>query len=395
MHKLENSGAAIVDEPIMNLVAFMKLSPFSVSLLFLVFISLPISIWGYMSGQDSADLSSLSFFENLSWPVAINFIFPLFLYVSLQFYYLLPRLMVSLVDLCEVGASNNLPKNEIYNQITRWHRNKLIPRALIFIVFVFAVVNAGQLLNQGFTGWMTEGVYFSFLSTQGSGFTGLGIFALCIEFVMMYWVLLFFIQNVMLIMAIKLVFHNRAWRVRYEPGHPDRCCGFKLVGDVALRTYIGLTILGVYLIIKIYDKIFIQDVALSDDFKGVIFVSIYLLIAPLLFHFLIFYCHKFMRRERAKLLEPVFLLYGKYIVGIQNISSHKTPEQLINNIVAQEQAITALGKRIPIYPFRFVFSSILTVLAPMFSLILTVGLVLLKNGLLALKAAYLLGAMPG
>lgn len=379
----------------MNKIASINLSPFGASLCFWVFISCPISFWGYMNDINRAVPSNLSFYQNLSWPVAVNFIFPLFAYVTVRYYYLLPRLIMSLVDLCEPTAPNTPSKEEIYARVTRKLQYKSIAPISLFISAVFTLSIANQLLNQSFTGWMTEGNYFRSLSPQGIGLTGIGIFALFIEFVLMYWVLMFIVQSILLILAIKNIFSSPHWQVRYVPGHKDRCCGFRFVGDIALRIYIGLILLGVYLIIKIYDKTFIQDISLFEDIKSIIFVSVYFLTAPLLFHFSIYRCHGFMRQERLKLLKPVERLYGNHISAVQNIASNEDPDTLIANVVMQDRAVAALRKRIPIYPFRFVFSPVITVLAPVFSLALSVGLVLFKNGVLFLKASYLLGAIPG
>jgi hypothetical protein len=387
------SMQCLANEPIVKLLARLRLTALQASLLFWLLISLPISYWAYVNEQTSG--ANLSFYQNLSWPVAINLLFPLFIFAVVQFYYMLPDLIGSLVDLCAPSGRDGIEASQIFNRVTRRLRSRFTARIVFLTSVVFTLSIAHQLLNQGFEGWMTEGEYFSFLSAQGSGLTGLGVFALLVELVLMYWVLMFLIQSIFLILAIKEIFESDEWTVRYEPGHADLCCGFKLVGDVSLRIYIALIILGVYLMIKLYDKLLIQDVAIYDDAKSIVFVSMYCVVAPLIFHFSIFRCHRFMRQGRLNLLKPMEKLYGRYISDLRDLSSNPKPEHLIDKLVMQDNAVASLRKRIRVYPFRFVFSPVMTALTPVFSLALSVGLVFFRNGVLVLKSAYLLGALPG
>lgn len=382
-------------EPILRAITPVRFSPLVLFMLFLLMVSLPFtaSVLLFEAGHRDADY--LSFFDNLSWPISILFLFPIIFATATKLYRKLPALLSSLAGLVD----NEPAAEKAYDDHVRAFENKSNNRFLAYFLLsatcTFNIAITYQVLNQGFTGWMTSGVYFSFLSEQGSGLTGVGVFAVIIQTALLYWVMSFFWKSLALTWFLRGFFSGKKYAITYQPHNADLCCGLKIVGDCALHIYGTLVTLGIYVCLKVLDKLYVQGVSLLDDVASLIFPIAYFLLTPLVFHLTISSSNYFLTGEKRKFLKSAERLYLNQVKLIGDVTIENGGIDTVQKTASLAEGVDLLRKKIPIWPFRFTFSPAITMMAPVLSLALSLGMVFVKNAVAIWKAAYLLNVASG
>ena len=95
-----------------------------------------------------------------------------------------------------------------------------------------------------------------------------------------YWVLNLLWKGYVLAWGLRDFFNKRHFRIRVEPLHPDGVCGFRPIGNIASRLNVILFLLGLYLSLKVIDKIVIQQSSLVEDIGNPMMLCGYAILAP-------------------------------------------------------------------------------------------------------------------
>ncbi len=112
-------------------------------------------------------------------------------------------------------------------------------------------------------------------------------------------------------------------------------------------------ILGIYISLKVVDKIVIQDSPLGADVGNPIFLGGYLIIAPLLFFSPLGAAHRQMSDARERFLKPASQKCERLFNELANASLDDKGLTAVQTFSALDAAISRLHKEIPVWPFDF------------------------------------------
>ncbi|MFQ5912004.1 MAG: hypothetical protein ACE5JS_02360 [Nitrospinota bacterium] len=92
------------------------------------------------------------------------------------------------------------------------------------------------------------------------------------------------------------MFNQKGFSIRIEPLHPDGCCGLGNIGAVAMKLNMISFLIGIYLSLKVIDKVIVQGRSLGADIGNPIMLGGYAILAPLLFFFPLAAAHDRMKK---------------------------------------------------------------------------------------------------
>jgi hypothetical protein len=221
------------------------------------------------------------------------------------------------------------------------------------LTIVLNLIYFHEILNQQGDDWITSGKILSSLSGSGRGFTTVGLYAAFVQIVLLYWVINLIWRGVVLAWGLHELFNKRNFPVKIQPLHPDRCSGLSRIGDVAMLLNLTLFLLGIYISLKVVDKIVIQGSALGADIGNPLMLGGYLILAPLLFFFPLGAAHQQMNDAREKFLEPISQRRDRLFGELADARSDDKGLTAIQTFSALDAAIVRLHKDIPVWPFDF------------------------------------------
>jgi hypothetical protein len=131
--------------------------------------------------------------------------------------------------------------------------------------------------------------------------------------------------------------------------HPDRCCGLKRIGDVAMIVNTILFLFGIYLSLKVIDKIVVQGFPIWVDIGNPVLLAGYAVLAPLMFFLPLTAAHKVMQDEKQRFLMIVANARSAQIRRLEREFS----TDLVSDIAKTGALFTELERRIPVWPFNF------------------------------------------
>ena len=373
----------------MRLIAATGVSPLGLGVGFLLTVSLSLVWWAYESESPaeavcpglSASKDFVSFFENISWSISIVFLFPLVVALTLKYYREIPKLFAFLAGRTEDRESGS-GLRDFHGWLDRRFNSYWVTGATALISLALNVYYFKQILeSQPCKGWMTSGEIFASTTSSG-GLTPIGLYAGVIQFVLIYWVLNLVWRGAVLAWGLHAFFNTRNFPVRIEPRHPDRCCGLSKIGDVAMLLNLTLFLLGIYLSLKVIDKIVIQGSPLSIDIGNPVMLGSYLIVAPLLFFFPLGAAHRQMSAARDRFLEPLRHRLETLMGDLAETTLDERGRTAVETFSALDREITRLHRAIPVWPFDFrslrAFAG--TIVIPIFPVVLPYLLNLLFGG---------------
>ena len=136
-----------------------------------------------------------------------------------------------------------------------------------------------------------------------------------------------------------------------------------------------LFVLGIYISLKVVDKIVIQGSPLAEDIGNPLMLGAYLILAPLLFFLPLGAAHRQMNDARQKFLEPVSENCARLFSELANVSLDDKGHTAIQTFSALDTARIQLHKDIPVWPFDFrsLQAFVGTVVIPIFPVALSVA----------------------
>jgi hypothetical protein len=341
-------------EPLMRAIAATGISPVALGIAFFLCVSLTLSIWASLSETPQADPRYVSFFENISWSISMIFLFPVVVALTLRYYREIPNLFAFLLRETAESPEHQPGVSEYYAWLDRRFNSYWVTGGALAVTVILNLVYFYQILeHQDFPDWITNGELFSFASTKARGLTFIGSYAALIQVVLIYWVLNLLWRGAVLAWGLHEFFNRRNFPIGIEPLHPDRCCGLRKIGDVAMLLNLTLFLLGIYISLKVVDKIVIQDSPLGADIGNPIMLGGYLMLAPLLFFFPLGAAHRRMNEARQRFLTPISQRCEGLLSELVNAGLDEKGLTAVQTFSELDGARSRLRKEIPVWPFDF------------------------------------------
>lgn len=340
-------------EPLIRAVASFKwITPVRLGILFFLLVSLSLSLWAFLAGgENSAEY--ITYLENISWSVSLLYLFPFIIGLTLRFYQGIP-------DLFEYLFENTLQEKQPQEiaRFKKWLGDRfngcLHPIVCLGITFGLNLFYFKQILEHESPSWMVGGPVLLGVLSSRQGLTPVGAYAAVIQMVLIYWVLVLIWKTVIFSWGLHEFFNARGFRIKLDPLHPDGSCGLKRISSTAMFLNYILLLLGVYVSLKVIDKIMIQELPLFSDIGNPLMLGGYAILAPLLFFFPLGAPHYQMKAEKERFISQISQKGKKLFAELINADFKE--EALINDIqIFQklEETRDNLIRTIPVWPFNF------------------------------------------
>jgi hypothetical protein len=338
-------------EPLMRAIAATGVSPVGLGIGFFLSVSLPLSVWASLLEPLKVEAGYVSYFDNISWSISMIFLFPFVVSFTLKYYLEIPILFEFLLQKTDQGHKH---LDEFYTWLDRRFNSYWVSSVALALTIGLNMIYFYQIFqHQEFTDWITSGKLLGFLSTRGRGLTTVGLYAALIQTVLVYWILNLLWRGAILAWGLHELFNKRNYPVKIQPLHPDHCCGLRKIGDVAMMLNLTLFVLGIYISLKVIDKIVIQNSSLGEDIGNPIMLGGYLIIAPLLFFFPLGAAHRQLNDAKERFLEPVNQKCERLFRELADVTLDDKGFTAVQAFSALDTAITRLHKEIPVWPFDF------------------------------------------
>jgi hypothetical protein len=338
-------------EPLMRAIAATGVSPVGLGIGFFLSVSLPLSVWASLLEPLKVEAGYVSYFDNISWSISMVFLFPFVVSLTLKYYLEIPILFEFLLQKTDQSHKH---LDEFYTWLDRRFNSYWVSSAALALTIGLNMIYFYQIFqHQEFTDWITSGKLLGFLSTRGRGLTTVGLYAALIQTVLVYWILNLLWRGAILAWGLHELFNKRNYPVKIQPLHPDHCCGLRKIGDVAMLLNLTLFVLGIYISLKVIDKIVIQNSSLGEDIGNPIMLGGYLIIAPLLFFFPLGAAHRQLNDAKERFLEPVNQKCERLFSELADVTLDDKGFTAVQAFSALDTAITRLHKEIPVWPFDF------------------------------------------
>jgi hypothetical protein len=274
--------------------------------------------------------------------------------LSLKYYRAIPKLFEFLLKETTQDTDGQKATNDFFTWLDRRFNSYWVTGIALTLTLGLNGIYFHQILDpKPFTDWMTGGEHLLLLSSGGLGLTDVGMFAAFIQIVLIYWVFNLVWRGAVLAWGLHELFNERAFPVRIQPLHPDRCCGLRRIGEVAMLLNMTLFLLGIYISLKVVDKIVMQDSPLSADIGNPIMLGAYFIVAPLLFFFPLGAAHERMAEAREKFLEPVSRHHEQLFSKLGEARLDEKGQVAVQTFAELDQTINRLHKEISVWPFDF------------------------------------------
>ena len=290
-------------EPLMRLFVALGATPTSLAIAFFVLVSLTLTGGALWSAPEHPEPQFLKYFNNISWSVPILAIWPLIIGLMLHFYIEIPKLFL------EITKFTKEREQERYTRFTTWMErwfNSYFAKVSIFLLACsLNGVYYHQLLNSPEHSWISDGTLLREQLGTARGFSIVGLYSALLQTFLSYLMLNLTWTSFVFAFGLRRYFNVYRFEINVEPLHADRCCGLKRIGDVAMIVNTILFLFGIYLSLKVVDKIVVQGFPLWSDIGNPTLLLGYAILAPLMFFLPLTAAHKVMKDEKQRFLQIV------------------------------------------------------------------------------------------
>lgn len=327
----------------------MKLTPTSIAILFFFLISLTLTFAGAFTAVNTNVDNYINYWENISWSFSILFIFPFVVGLTAKYYLEIPKLFGKLSK--NIRNDQKSEFAEFISSIDKKFNNPILPLLFLLIIIGLNYIYYIQILDkEPYFSWITNGHLFKEILNTKSGFSYSGLFSAFIQVFLIYWIFNIVWKSFVFSWGLFLFFNKYKFDVDVNPLHEDKCCGLKVVGNVGMIFNTVLFLIGVYISLKVIDKIVIQALPITNDIGNPIFLGCYAFLAPLLFFLPLSAPHNKMKHVKQKFMNPLILHYTESINKLRN---NPESENKYVEIEKLDVLIKKLDNEITVWPFNF------------------------------------------
>ena len=340
-------------EPVIKAIASCKfVTPVRLGILFFLLVSLTLTLWAVITGGENSD-DYVTYLENISWSISLLYLFPFVIGLTLRFYQGIP-------DLFEYLFENTLQEKqpEQIDNFRKWlaarFNGYLHPVVFMGATFVLNYLYFQQILDHEDPSWMVGGPILMDVLSSRQGLTPVGAYAALIQVVLIYWALVLIWKVVIFSWGLHEFFNAGKFNIKLDPWHPDGSCGLKRISSTCMFFNYILLLFGVYISLKVIDKIMVQDLSLFSDIGNPMMLGGYAILAPLLFFFPLGAPHYQMKAEKERLVSRISqkekMLFEELIrADFQNANL----ENGVKIFEKLEETRNTLIQTIPVWPFNF------------------------------------------
>jgi hypothetical protein len=326
-------------------------TPSRAALIFFLFLSLPLLVWGFAHQPASSDPNYLTFQANLSWVVSILILFPVIVGFSITYYRGIPQLFDYLFEL--TGQADTKSLKSLAARLNSLFNSRAATMVSVTIAALLNTAMVYQILNQGFTGWMTDGTILSRFSSGGAGLSALGVCALLVQIMITYGLLNLVWRGFVMTWGIYKLLRTEDFQTVFQPAHSDRLGGFGVLGSCLMRYNLIMFVLGIYVSLKVADKIVIQGVSLLSDIGSLTLLAAFFILSPILFVLPLYLTHQHMRRQKDRIMQPAAKIQAETIASLATASAPDDYIGLMETSYTLEKFINVVSKKIPVWPVDF------------------------------------------
>lgn len=340
-------------EPVIKAIASCKhVTPVRLGILFFLLVSLTLTVWAVVTGGENTD-AYVTYLENISWSISLLYLFPFVIGLTLRFYQGIP-------DLFEFLFENTLQEKqpEQIDNFRKWlaarFNGYLHPVVFMGATFVLNYLYFSQILDRENPSWMVGGPILMDVLSSRQGLTPVGAYAALIQVVLIYWALVLIWKAVIFSWGLHEFFNAGKFNIKLDLWHPDGSCGLKRISSTCMFFNYILLLFGVYISLKVIDKIMVQNLPLFSDIGNPLMLGGYAILAPLLFFFPLGAPHYKMKAEKERLISRISqkekMLFEELIhADFQNANL----ENGIKIFEKLEETRNNLIQTIPVWPFNF------------------------------------------
>lgn len=332
--------------PLVRTLIARKWAPAVIGVGFLVAVSLPMSLAGILTPPNPDHAGYLTYGRNLSWSLSILVLFPLAVGLTVTYYRAIPGLFRRLtVDFREQDRTR-------YRQFLGT-ADKVLNPPFLSVVFLLltlalnAVYFSQALTNEPYGTWITNGELLKGMLGTPSGFSVAGLLSVVVQVALVYWMTHLVWNALVFAWALNRFFRKFGPRVPVRPLHEDGCCGLGRIGDVSMYFNSILFLMGLYLSLKVIDRIVVQDLPLMHDIGNPVLLGSYAVLAPILFFLPLAAPHRRMKGVKREFLRPLIEQYAAHVEAIRTGG-----EDRYEDLAKLDALMQSLRKRLPVWPFN-------------------------------------------
>lgn len=338
----------------MRSIASTGISPTGLGIAFLFCVAMPLTIWASLMEAPPVNDPYQSYFDNISWSISMVLLFPCVVALTFKYYQEIPELFSHLLETASGDPERQSQVDEFYVWLNRRFDSYWVTGIATTVTVGLSVIYFYQLIErQGDLDWITNGILFSSFSSQERGLTYVGFYAAIIQAVLIYWIINLVWRAVAFSWGLHEFFNKWNFPVAIEPLHPDRCCGLRRIGDIAMLLNLTLFLLGIYLSLKVMDKTLIQGLPLTADIGNPLMLSAYVILAPLLFFFPLASAKRRMNQAKQEFLLPIGQKCEALLDELATAGLDSKGLTALQAFAEFEQTRNRLLREIPVWPFDF------------------------------------------
>lgn len=302
---------------------------------------------------DDPESYKKTFLLNTSWSFAIIFLYPFIVGLTLKYYQEIPKTYEYIFNNLLKGKLADKDFEEIKRHISvRFNNYYILPLTLIITLYLNNMYFL-DILNNDYVDWMNTTDGIKIYTDTKTDFTLAGLYAAAIQIVLVYWIMNLVLRGIIFSWSLYYLFNNKNISFQFNTMHPDSCFGLKIIGEVSMILNMILFMLGIYISLKVVDKIFIQGLSLLSDIANPTMLVSFAILAPVLFFFPLGAAHHRMKEAKEDFMygisEKINQLHG-------NLSHVNNSQEMFECTRAIKEMFTYLNtmkKNIHIWPFDF------------------------------------------
>ncbi len=316
----------------------------------------------------------ISYFANISWSISMIILFPPIIGLTFKYYIEIPRLYAWVavpIEANDIEDNQQKEFDEFLEKQDSNFNNATIQLVFLLLTIVLNILYYRQILNgEPASNWIANGEILREILQTNSGFTPTGLFSAFVQMALIYWVFNLVWRSFVFSRGLLCLFNKKNIAICVDPLHQDGCCGLKRIGEVGIIFNVILFLLGIYLSLKVIDKIVVQELPLTNDIGNPFFLACYALLAPVLFFMYLYAPHKRMKDAKDNFINPLIETYRREIQRVTTNEPICTDS--LDSLSKLDSQIKDLNKKIPVWPFnlRSIESFFGTVIVPILPVIL-------------------------